>query len=88
MALSLAAPRLRVIEGSKHNPRHGLADEADIEFMAFCDEVLREMEAVVQAEIGMDIPNGYVIQRATRIARKALLAKGEIKRLRGPDNAA
>ena len=81
-ALALAQGRLAAIKERTPDKRTAL-EEADVEFIAFCHEVLRESEAIVQAELSMDIPNGYVIQRATRLARKALLAKGEIKRLRG-----
>ena len=89
MARAQTHSGLRLIQGSKHDPRRVYAEEADIEFVAFCDEVGRHMDRIVRAELAQDIPSGYVIHEAQRIAHKAGRAKAELIRLRGgsPDAA-
>lgn len=80
---TLPRPILRVLP-----PVNWHLEEADIEAVAFMDEAIAAMERIVNAELARDIPSGSVIQEAGRVAHRAALARAEVLRLRGGDEAA
>lgn len=63
-------------------------EEADIEAIAFMDDAIQTMHRLIDEETGNRVPSAYVINECGRIARRAALAKAEVLRLRGGNDAA
>jgi hypothetical protein len=65
-----------------------LAEEADMEAVAFMDDAIAAMSRVLDAEISRDVPSLVVVNECGRVAYRAEKAKAEILRLRGGTNDA
>lgn len=63
-------------------------EEADIEAVAFMDEVAAAMTRIHNAELERDVPSMSVLHEAARIAHKAGLARAEFLNLTDPRGAA
>jgi hypothetical protein len=65
-----------------------LAEEADMEAVAFMDDAIAAMSRVLDAEISRDVPSLVVVNECGRVTYRAEKAKAEILRLRGGNDAA
>lgn len=77
-------PRLRVIDGGSPSMR---IEEAHVEAVAFCDEVVSGAARIVDALFGLPVPSALAINEAMRLAYRAERAKAELVAL-GPKDAA
>lgn len=77
-------PRLRVIDGGSPVMR---IEEAHVEAVAFCDEVVSGAARIVDALFGLPVPSALAINEAMRLAYRAERAKAELVAL-GPKDAA
>lgn len=79
---ALLGPVLTVLPGGWRD------EEAQIEVIALCDEVIVAMGQIVNAEIMAYVPSMMVIRTAERIAAKATRARREYLDLTAPDGSA
>lgn len=80
--------RLRVIDGGSLTMRR---DEAHIEAITLCDEVLQGVGRIVSAITALPVPSMSAVNEATRLAYRADFAKAELIALTAaekPDGAA
>lgn len=86
MALPAPRPRLTVIDGRSTADK--IRDEAHIESIALCDDVIAAAAKIIDAATGNPVPSLFIVNEATRLAYKADFAKAELLALTTPDGAA
>ena len=82
---------LTVLRGGKtpgpKPSRASVMDDARVEAIALCDEVIVAAQRIVNELIGLPVPSMLAIHEATRMAARATRARAELLRL-DPDGAA
>lgn len=83
MVMPAALPYLTLLEGGRKPDRRSAAEEAHVEAVAFCDEVVSGAARIVDALFGLPVPSALAINEAMRLAYRAERAKAELVAL-GP----